>query len=422
MPDYPAFINDVHFYQMHEGQHIQLQQAAMLNNLKKVFALTTKTYDSFDDLVRSYLVLGSEIFGLETGIVSHIVESIYTVMDVISNQDVIKRGDQYPLEGTYCREVYSSNQVLGFPCVGELPYMKDHPVYVNMKLEAYLSAPILVDNKLYGTLNFTSTQPRQNGFSEHERDLIILMAQAIGNFILLRDRENKLQGTNKRLKQLVGFVAHDLRNPLGAIQSMAKLGLKPGTKPDRRIALLEKMLYVSTMTLEFVHSLLELSALGTGKIETIKAPVLLKEIIKSSCEAVEELSHSKQTQIVFDVGQQLIVLVDKVLIIQSLTNLLINAIKYSPEGSDIVFSFVTKGEQVRVSLKNQKHESNNETENYQSEQRYRSVGFGIDIASEVISAHDSELQLEETDEFFTASFLLLKSDLEPEHTGSQASH
>ena len=120
---------------------------------------------------------------MQTGIVSHITDDKdYIIKDVISPLDVIHPDDVYPLEGTYCREVYKSHKTLGFPHVGEMHELKEHPVYVNLRLEAYISAPIYVHDTIYGTLNFTSTEPRTYGFSEHEHDLISMMAQSIGNF------------------------------------------------------------------------------------------------------------------------------------------------------------------------------------------------------------------------------------------------
>lgn len=279
MNQYPDFVEDIRFDRMHAERSKEEQLSAMLQNLKQVFALTTQKYEDLSQLIHAILMAGTSIFDLETGIVSRIEGEQYTVLDVVSPLDAISPGDVFPVEGTYCREVFHSGKVLGFPQVGELLFMQDHPVYQNLKLESYLSAPIWIDEHIYGTLNFTSQTPRPNGFSEHERDLITLMADAIANFILIRDREEKLNSANQKLKKFVGFVAHDLRNPLGCIQSLAKQGIKPTTSTERRSDILNRVRNLATVTLEFVHSVLELSALGSGKIAPHIAPIKLKPIV-----------------------------------------------------------------------------------------------------------------------------------------------
>ncbi|MFL0803786.1 MAG: GHKL domain-containing protein [Agarilytica sp.] len=403
MNDYPSFVDDATFYNMHAGANIAAQQAAMLNNLKTVFSLTTESYETFDDLVRAYLSAGRKIFGLETGIVSRIQDEVYTVIDVVSNLDAIQSGDEYPIEGTYCHEVYKGRKVLGFPRVGELPFMKDHPVYVNLKLESYLSSPIEVDGELYGTLNFTSATPRENGFSEHERELIVLMSKAIANFIILRDRESKLQNANKKLKQFVGFVAHDLRNPLGAIQTLSKMAAKSNTPTERMRVIMEKIQRLSSVTIEFVHSVLEVSALGTGKLEASLDPVQFGEVLAFSLESLEELADLYESKV--DVScADLTVLADKHLLSQALINLLANAVKYSPAQSAVRLSAVEKNAALVVSIENDI--VSGEQKNKSETARYKSVGFGMEIAEEVIKAHGGELVVDRKGSLYCVSFVL----------------
>ena len=239
MTHYPEFVENRKYLEMDSSVPEREQLWAMLNNLTRIHLLTADKFNSFDSLIREYLISGCEVFGLETGIVSEVTSAgNYIVKDVVSPLDVLEKGQEFALEDTYCREVIKSRTVLGFPEVGRLDYMNCHPVYQNLKLEAYLSAPIFVDGNLYGTLNFTSTQPRHKGFSSHERDLITLMANAIGNFILLRQKEAKLVNLNKRIKMFAGYVAHDLRNPIGSIIGLAQMGTKPTTTDKRRISIL----------------------------------------------------------------------------------------------------------------------------------------------------------------------------------------
>ncbi|VUD66700.1 Signal-transduction histidine kinase senX3 [Thalassocella blandensis] len=404
MHSYPHFVDDVSFYQMDNDKSRLEQQEAMLKNLKSVFNIANQTYKDLQLIVRDCLRAGIEIFGMETGIVSRIEGHDYTVMDVVSNSDTIKKGDVFPLVGTYCHEVFQSGSVLGFPHVGALEFMLDHPVYVNLKLEAYLSSPIEVDGALYGTLNFTSSSEREFGFSEHERDLIRLMANAIGNFISLRERDDKLQAMNNQLKKFIGFVAHDLRNPLGAMQSMAKMGLRPNAPAERIPKLFERINVSATLALEFVHNILELAALGTGKIKPNIQLVKLNEILQATLHQIEDLCQSSENTVQIDVPDGLEVAVDKGMFIQIFANLLTNAIKYSPAGEGVLVKSEEHAQGKMISVVNKIDVDVPEVDIYSD--IYRSFGFGLDIVSEILDAHHSSLNLSDSENIFTASFIL----------------
>lgn len=173
---YPEFVENEKFNSLHDN----LSEVELLRkfseNLKVIHTLTTSHYTDFNQLIKEYLEAGVKIFGMDIGIVSNIQGQDYFVCDAVTPDNSLGEGDKFELEGTYCREVVKSLKVIGLPHVGSLEEMKSHPVYQNMKLESYISAPIFKEGKIFGTLNFSSTKIRDFGFSEQERDLISMMA------------------------------------------------------------------------------------------------------------------------------------------------------------------------------------------------------------------------------------------------------
>ena len=404
--DYPSFIEDTTYISMDASASENEQLRAMLSNLTRIHLLTASRFENFDDLIHEYLLSGIEVFGLETGIVSRIVGNSYTVCDVISPLDVLEKGQEFGLEDTYCREVIKSQQVLGFPQVGALDYMRCHPVYENLKLESYLSAPIFVADELFGTLNFTSVSMRESGFSTHERNLIVLMANAIGAFILLRNKEDHLLALNQKMKRFVGYVAHDLRNPLGTIIGLAKMATKPNASPERIQQIAQKIARPAENALEFVNTILENAALSTGKIALSKTQVDAKQLIEDAQDAVEHFAAESNITITLDAPDHTALLCDKHRLHQTLTNLLINAIKYSPENSLIQCSVTPLGEGgTRIDIKNPTSPEIQQGRKLDG-QVYGSVGFGLDIVQEVLKAHDSSLIIDESPGTFIASFTL----------------
>ena len=152
-------------------------------NLKHLHRINTTHYQDFDQLFADCLETGCHILNLETGIISQIVDQTYTIRSVRSTLDSLATNQEFALANTYCAAVVRGHQTVTYRHVGDIAEMYNHPVYQALHLESYLGTPIWVDDEIYGTLNFSSTSVRENDFSQHEREIIELMAQSIGRFL-----------------------------------------------------------------------------------------------------------------------------------------------------------------------------------------------------------------------------------------------
>lgn len=398
---YPAFVDNETFYRLDRSKSQMDQLIGMSENLKKVHQLASNNYGSFEDLIHSYLQAGIEIFQMETGIVSRITEDKqYIVKDVVTPLEVLNPGAVFELEGTYCREVYKTLEVIGLPHVGEIEEMKGHPVYQNLKLEAYISAPIFVNNKLYGTFNFTSTTPREYGFSEHEMDLISLMSTSIGSFILLQEKEDSLIGLNERLKALVGHVSHDLRNPLGVIGNLAKLISSVEMDQADKDHLIERIQKNSERCLELVNTILDIAALGSGKISINKQRIDLIKTIEESLENYQVFASENAMSIDTDLPHELFIEGDEARLLQALNNLISNAIKYGAPNSSIELSCRLQDDnkaaiEVRNAIATDIISVN--------KNKASSIGFGLDITREVLALHAADLDIQRNAQTFCAT-------------------
>jgi len=396
------FINDYEFVKMNSQVDEIDQLKVMLESIAKVHNLTFQKFDQFDQLIHEYLKLGIEVFNMETGIVSEINGEEYKVCDVISPLEILEKNMTFPLEDTYCREVKNYQCIIGFPNVGSICRMVCHPVYQNLKLEAYLSSPIYVDEKLFGTLNFTSTEPREYGFSINEYNMIKIMANAIGSYISLRNKEKDLLNKNNQLKKFVGHVAHDLRNPLGSIISLVKLAKKPNLTTEKLMTFLDYIQTSSETALELVVSILEQMALGTGVINLDKQDILISEIVSGSIRDTLVFSENMNKKIIVNT-EELIVKCDLNRIVQCLNNLIINALKYSPINSEIYLTSKKVGNSCVIEIKNQ---INDYYKDDTKQSLHKSYGFGIEIVENVLKAHSAKLDIKKDDGEYIANFKL----------------
>ena len=170
-------------------------------NLKHLHRLNTSNYGSFEELFSDYLKTGCSIFQCPTGIVSRVQAQTYTIYAIQSDLDSLSANQQFELGDTFCAEVVRTKKTIAYNNIGAHSKLSHHPVYQNLQLESYLSTPIIVKGAVYGTLNFSSTQVRNRDFSIHEREIIELMAQSIGQFIEAHQIEIKRQQAEIELRK-----------------------------------------------------------------------------------------------------------------------------------------------------------------------------------------------------------------------------
>ncbi|WP_370980133.1 GAF domain-containing protein [Agaribacterium sp. ZY112] len=403
--DFPDFIDSERYLSLDQELSEADQLRAMLSNLTRIHLLTASSYDSFDELIHQYLLSGTEIFSLETGIVSQIKsDGSYHVLDVISPLEVLEAGQIFPLEDTYCKYVYQQQKVLGIPQVGKLSFMAQHPVYKNLKLEAYLSAPIYVRDTLFGTLNFTSTHSRAYAFSEYECSMIQLLANSIGNYLLLRDKEDRLLTLNQRIKTFVGYVSHDLRTPLSAITSFSAIAKKESEKNEPNLSKLQKIIHkISTASehaIELTHSILENAAISTGKLSLNIQTFNAKELCQQSIASLEQIQEDCKKEVVLHCDAAASMYADKKRLQQVLENLLINALKYGTAPIILKVKSLDCGCEIKVTNSIDPSKATTEIDHLYS------VGFGLDIVQDILKAHRSELLVKQEDDHYHCSFFL----------------
>lgn len=169
-------------------------------NLKHLHRINTTEYENFETLFADCLETGCQIFGLSTGIVSHVRDCTYTILAVETDLS-LERGAEFVLKDTYCTTVVKERRTVAYTHVGKVETLQTHPVYQNLKLESYIGTPIFVRGKIYGTLNFSDTKIRQENFQPQERELIELMAQSIGRFVEAWETETERQQAETALRE-----------------------------------------------------------------------------------------------------------------------------------------------------------------------------------------------------------------------------
>ena len=170
--------------------------------LRTMHEITSAHGLSFSDKVKALLESGCEQLELSLGILAHVYDDNYEIVQVISPDDSIVPGTVLPLGNTYCRETLKADGVIGFEHAAQSNW-KNHPCYQVFKLESYLGIPVLAGDKVYGTLNFSSLSARDGRFTAADAEILRLMGQWVGGEIYRQQSEHALkQERNKAQRYL----------------------------------------------------------------------------------------------------------------------------------------------------------------------------------------------------------------------------
>ncbi|MDX2217270.1 MAG: response regulator [Oculatellaceae cyanobacterium bins.114] len=190
------------------------------HSLKQLHRLSVTHFDSLEHLFSDYIQTGCQILGFAAGSAGQVQDQTFTFLKVQSDIESLVSGMKTELGNTFCGKVVERRQTVAFHHVGQMAEMCDHPLYQSLKLESYLGTPIWVDDALFGTLCFFSTQPRSPEFEHHEQEIIELMAESIGKFISLEQTEAKSQQLKLALKQSEAKLSNVLNSANAAIASI----------------------------------------------------------------------------------------------------------------------------------------------------------------------------------------------------------
>jgi signal transduction histidine kinase len=154
------------------------------------------------------------------------------------------------------------------------------------------------------------------------------IANAISQYVSQRDVEFQRQASEH-----LGFIAHEVRNPLSAVQmAFDRLRLRELAQPSRTVAILERNLH---RTLSVVDSVLTHASLRLGvtaRPETVNVRHLLEEIAFDIGIAAQE----KGVTMELEGRPELVIQADTRLLRSAISNLVQNAVKFTNPHSRIV--------------------------------------------------------------------------------------
>ena len=137
----------------------------------------------FKDRINSLLSKGIGELSMSLGVLAQIENNNYKIYAVQSNSGAYVPGEKYALGKTYSREVFEKQKTIAEACIANSPMTLHHPLYRSLPLESYIGAPIVMNGKPWGCVDFSSMAQREEPFSEQEIELVESLASELSQLI-----------------------------------------------------------------------------------------------------------------------------------------------------------------------------------------------------------------------------------------------
>jgi len=152
----------------------------------------------------------------------------------------------------------------------------------------------------------------------------------------------------------IAMVSHDVRAPLSNIAAALDLLLseKMGKLAGPQRTLLSAAKRGSSSLIYLTNDLLEMEKVAAGKFELIRKECDVKELAARAVELTEQLAIGKKIALAAH-GDSVMVDADPDRVLQVLTNLISNAVKFSPDASSVSVNWMTEDGFVKVEVLDQ---------------------------------------------------------------------
>jgi len=311
----------------------------------------------------------------------------------------------------------------------------------------YVSAPILIKEKIVGVLTVAKPTTNVNIFFKGARPRILrigIVSMAIAIFLSfvvsiwitkpikrltqyandvregkrielpkLRGKElmkmgmafekmrDALEG-KKYVEHYVQTLTHEIKSPISAIRGAAEL-LEEGVPPEKQVRFLSNIRNEANRIQDIVDRMLELSELETKRTLQKVEIISLSGLIRTILESKEPLFSQKKLSVAVQVRDDIFVKGDSFLLHEAVSNLIQNAIDFSPLCGKIELAAQVDGRMLNFTVKDHgpgipDYAKERVFDRFFSLQRpdtgKKSTGLGLNFVKEVADLHHGGIKLE----------------------------
>ncbi len=270
--------------------------------------------------------------------------------------------------------------------------------------EGVLVVPLLADHRVLGVMVVAG---KAGSFTQDDEDILALFASsaavALSNSLLF---EKTLE--LERLKSdFVAVVSHELRTPLAVVIGNLELvsDIRYWKLDPQQAQFLSAATTNSHRLLRLINDILDFSKLEHANLPMTRSPNQLGEVIREAAENLRRLFEEREINLRITIPEDLpFAEIDEQRIAQVLTNLISNAIKFSPPGAPVELEVTHDGVHATVRVRDQGEGIRREDMpklfrkfsqlDSKSTRKAGGTGLGLAISKGLIEAHGGSIWAE----------------------------
>ncbi|HEX8891448.1 MAG TPA: HAMP domain-containing sensor histidine kinase, partial [Pyrinomonadaceae bacterium] len=231
-------------------------------------------------------------------------------------------------------------------------------------------------------------------------------AQPLCLAVTVRD-VTRIKEYEKLKSDMISLMSHELRTPITSINGFAELLMNDEAVPAESREFLSIINAESQRLSRMINTFLTVTQLeAADKQEVLKIPLKLDDVVRETLTSLQPVAKKKRIRLVEQPSTRLPpVAADRSLITQVVTNLIGNAIKYSPERTTVTVSTQLEADTIRLCVEDRGYGIPPESVDRVWEKFYRvardgqekdeeSTGLGLSFVREVVEQHGGTVALE----------------------------
>ncbi len=212
----------------------------------------------------------------------------------------------------------------------------------------------------------------------------------------------ELQRLGRARRDFVANISHELRTPLSNIDLAAQTLRQTGADGDIARRMLDQI-HAQVQTLsQLSQEMMELAQIESGQVLLKLEPAALEPVIRRCATNLMPQAAVKKQHLTLEVPSDLTALIDEAMIGRVISNLVHNAVKFTPEGGVITVSAEPVDDDIQISVRDNgpgipREEQKRVFERFYKADRARSgggTGLGLAIARHIVEGHGGRIWVE----------------------------
>jgi heavy metal sensor kinase len=148
--------------------------------------------------------------------------------------------------------------------------------------------------------------------------------------VVFNETLQRLENSFDELKRFTADASHELRTPLTALRTVGEVALRQENNPAALRETIGSMLEEGQRLNDLIESLLTLARMEGGKVAVKRESVNLAQLAREVADTLSVVAKEKQQSLEVTGDDTVTILADPFLLRQALTNIVHNAVRYSP--------------------------------------------------------------------------------------------